>query len=217
MSSDDDQRVPANGDPRDERLRELLEVEPLDDVTRQRLVKGALDATAPPATRRERSRASGWLTAAAAAVVVVALGGGIAALVSRDGDSNGGGASTAADSSESRAEDAAPPSTIDEGELESGRGADDAEPRSAVGPDLGDLGNAPSAGALAGRAERAYVTGETGSVAAPPPSSCVISSADALAYATGSVAGEPATVFVNDDTVAVFDATTCALVTEVAR
>ena len=66
----------SNDDARDERVAGLLAVEPLDDVTRRRLVGRALDAG---------SRRRPWLVAAAAAAALV-IGGG-AWLVARSGGS----------------------------------------------------------------------------------------------------------------------------------
>jgi hypothetical protein len=54
---------------RDERLAGLLEVEPLDDLTRRRLVATALRASAPPARR------TGRLVAAVAAATLLVAGG----------------------------------------------------------------------------------------------------------------------------------------------
>jgi hypothetical protein len=70
---------------RDERLAGLLEVEPLDELTRRRLVSTALRASSPPARRTSR-----LVAAVAAATVVVA--GGIGLLVVND---DGGGVPTA--------------------------------------------------------------------------------------------------------------------------
>jgi hypothetical protein len=57
----------THDDERDERLAGLLAVEPLDDVTRRRLVRTALDAG--------RSHRRAWQAAAAAAAAVVVGGG----------------------------------------------------------------------------------------------------------------------------------------------
>ncbi len=87
-------------DERDEELGSLLEVPPLDDVTRQRLVTHALDDAAP---RRGAPRLSRVLVPVAAALVALVLVGvGVFAVVNRDGNDAG----TAA---RSRAPDAASP------------------------------------------------------------------------------------------------------------
>jgi len=66
---------------RDDRLAGLLEVEPLDDVTRRRLVSTALRASSPPARRTSR------LVAAVAAATLVVAGGIGLLVVSDDGGS----------------------------------------------------------------------------------------------------------------------------------
>lgn len=71
-------------DERDEQLASLLEVPPLDDVTRRRLVTRALDdadARRPPSRRLARL----LVPAAAALVALVLAGVGVFALVNRDG------------------------------------------------------------------------------------------------------------------------------------
>jgi hypothetical protein len=70
---DDDPR-----DERDERVQALLEVQPLDEATRQRLVSTAMDATQPSRTIR-------WVAVAAAVVVVAVIG---FAVLSRSGDTD---------------------------------------------------------------------------------------------------------------------------------
>jgi hypothetical protein len=65
-------------DRRDERVAALLEVPPLDEVTRRRLVSRALDA----APSRSRWRAP--MTVAAAILALIVVAGGVVALVSRD-------------------------------------------------------------------------------------------------------------------------------------
>jgi hypothetical protein len=77
-------------DARDPQVAGWLAVEPLDDVTRHRLVRGALDATRPDttapdlnATRARPSRTWSWIAAAAA--VVVLLVGGLALLTAEGG------------------------------------------------------------------------------------------------------------------------------------
>lgn len=70
--TDDHGTSPASGDERDEELAARLAVTPLDELTRRRLVRGALDASAPaPGPARRRSRAA--LVAAAASIVVAGV------------------------------------------------------------------------------------------------------------------------------------------------
>jgi hypothetical protein len=62
-------------DERDERIAGWLQPEPLDEVTRRRLVAGAMRASEPgPATRASSSHAWRWIAAAAAIVVVLVAG-----------------------------------------------------------------------------------------------------------------------------------------------
>jgi hypothetical protein len=81
---------PDEREQRDESLAARLAVEPLDDVTRTRLVRAAMDAAVPEAppsagrAPRSRSRRR-WLSAAAAVVVVLAVG--IAVLTRHDSGS----------------------------------------------------------------------------------------------------------------------------------
>jgi len=73
----DPQHPTGDADQRDEQVASLLAVEPLDDLTRRRLVDTALRAT----PRRP------WARYAVAAAVVLALaGGGVALLVGQSGD-----------------------------------------------------------------------------------------------------------------------------------
>jgi len=87
----DTPRDPTNEhDERDERLAALLETEPLDEVTRARLVRTAMaaidsgDAAEGGGSRRAGSRLR-WLSAAAAIVVVLAVG--LAVFARNDSDS----------------------------------------------------------------------------------------------------------------------------------
>jgi hypothetical protein len=82
----DDERADQRGDQRDAQVAQWLEVEPLDDVTRRRLVSTALrdsDAGESNGPAR-RSRAWQWLSAAAVLVVVVVVG--LAVLTSGGGN-----------------------------------------------------------------------------------------------------------------------------------
>ena len=73
-------------DLRDDRLAALLAVEPLDDVTRRRLVRTALDGDAPAAGAPASGRRPRAWWAAAAAAVVVAIAAGTVVLASGGGD-----------------------------------------------------------------------------------------------------------------------------------
>ncbi len=111
----DDTR-PADDAERDERLAAFLKVPPLDDVTRKRLVRRALDESGGESQRPgHRSR---LLAVAAAVLAVLVIGGGTALVLRDDGDD-----STVA----SRTEDA--------------RGAAEADSADAPAPTyVGDLG-----------------------------------------------------------------------------
>jgi hypothetical protein len=76
----DDERPDA----RDERVAGWLEVEPLDDVTRRRLVANAVAQSETSATAARSSRVWAWVAAAAAVVVVLVVG--LAVLSSNGGD-----------------------------------------------------------------------------------------------------------------------------------
>jgi hypothetical protein len=75
--ADDDARDERPTGPTPEQVRGLLDVEPLDELTRRRLVTTAVRAAAP-------SRSSRWI--AAAAVVVALVVGGVVALLATGGD-----------------------------------------------------------------------------------------------------------------------------------
>ena len=66
-------------DARDERLAHMLEVEPLDDVSRRRLVRTAIQSSEPATTPRRT-----WRLVAAASLVAVVVAGGVAYLATRD-------------------------------------------------------------------------------------------------------------------------------------
>jgi hypothetical protein len=122
-------------DERDEQLAARLEVPPLDDVTRRRLVTRALDDAGSRPTARRRSRRL-LVPAAAALVVLVLAGAGVLALVNRDG----GDTTTAA---RPTAPDALSPGG---GEPAPG-GSASAESAAGV-RDLGDLGDVSDPGDL---------------------------------------------------------------------
>ena len=129
----------ADDDPRDERLGAWLEVAPLDEVTRRRLVSTAVAAATPD--RRTPSHAARWIAAAAAIVVglVVAL-----ALLTAPGGHDEQRASTPAGtpaSSERSGAAAAPAAGA----------ADSAQPETSAAPpvDVGDFGDLSVAANLA--------------------------------------------------------------------
>src|SRR5262249_38315256 len=71
-------------DQRDERIATWLEAEPLDELTRRRLVAGAMQATAEAPSSAPSRRAWRWI--ATAAVIVVVLVGALAVFTARGGD-----------------------------------------------------------------------------------------------------------------------------------
>ena len=81
----------ADDDARDERLGRLLEVEPLDELARRRLVSTAMRASA---RRKTGSPCSRSRFAAAASVVVIVVAGGIGYLALRGNDSTAPSASS---------------------------------------------------------------------------------------------------------------------------
>jgi hypothetical protein len=84
-----DDLTPDSPDRRDDRLAELLEVPPLDEVTRRRLVASALDGARPVAAPATGTRSRRVLAVAAAAVAVVAVAAGVINAI----DDNGGSGS----------------------------------------------------------------------------------------------------------------------------
>jgi hypothetical protein len=139
MAEDDARDEPPDGS-MPERLEGLLDVEPLDEVTRRRLVTTAVRASAAP----ERSHR--WV-AAAAAVVALAVGGGVA-LVATSGDDTT--APTALDEQRSKA---APPNTTPPA-----AGANAPTSEAATPTDAGDFGDLSDASNRA-RARAALGTG----------------------------------------------------------
>ena len=71
-------------DQRDERIATWLEAEPLDELTRRRLVAGAMQATAEAPSSPPSRRAWRWI--ATAAVIVVVLVGALAIVTAPGGD-----------------------------------------------------------------------------------------------------------------------------------
>jgi hypothetical protein len=192
-------------DDRDEELASLLEVPPLDDVTRERLVTRALDDAGP---RRAAPRMTRLLVPAAVALVALVLVGvGVFVLVNRDG----GNAGTAA---RSRTPEAASPSG-------GGSVPDASSSTEAVtgARDLGELGDVTDAGEL-----RRRVRSQLDEAPAPPrtaPPRCleraVAGSPAPAAYGTGTHRDRPVLVLVlpgtgDRSTLVVLDTSTCQAV-----
>ena len=191
-------------DERDDELASRLEVPPLDDVTRRRLVARALDdagarSAAPRLTRL-------LVPAAAAFVALVLVGVGLFALVNRDGDADIAG--------RARAPEAAAPSE---------RAPASDEPSSAETAagvrDLGELGDVTDAGDLR-RLVRAQLDEPAAAArAAAPPclERAVAGSPAPTAYGTGTRGGEPVLVLVlpstgGRSTLVLLDTGTCRAV-----
>jgi hypothetical protein len=161
-------------DEHDEELASRLEVPPLDDVTRERLVARALDDAG---RRRGAPRLTRLLVPAAAALVALILVGvGVFALVNRSGDN----ADTAA---RSRTPEAASP-------RERGTAPDASSSAEAVTGvrDLGELGDVTDSGKLRRRVRTQLDEVPAASRAAPPPclERAVAGSPAPTAYGTGT-------------------------------
>jgi hypothetical protein len=136
---------------RDERLGGLLGVEPLDEVTRRRLVTTALRASAPPGRSRR------WI-AAAAVVVGLVIGVGVALLATGGDDTGAPTASQQKSATPNTTPPAASPSS--------------SATEAVVPTDAGDFGDLSEAGNLA-RARAALgaapIRGEVGAADAASP------------------------------------------------
>ena len=176
----DPQHPTGDGDHRDEQVASLLAVEPLDDLTRRRLVDIAVRATA----RRPWAR-----YAVAAAVVLGLAGGGVALLVGHSGDHQ----------TATRAPAARPgpvPAPTGPGQLQASAAAPNGLPIN-LG-DFGNLGDATNLARLraantAGRASPAHrATDLAASIAAAR--ACAHPAGPVTAVATGTVRGHAALV-----------------------
>jgi hypothetical protein len=192
----------ADDDARDERIAELLDVEPLDDVTRRRLVGAALRASAPESdrsagTRRLRARTDRWL--AAAAVVAVLVAGGLGYLATRDDDK------TTAPSA-APAEAKTPPSVSTQERADAGSTAADA---AAAPSDAGDFGDLRAAANLArlraalgpAGATRAFAAGRADSLVAElgtRPCASELPDGTVVGLATASLGDRDAIVVATD-------------------
>ena len=159
-------------DVRDEGLAARLAVEPLDDVTRARLVRNAMDASAEAAPTNEPARRSGrsrWLAVAAALVVVLAVG---LAVVLRDDSGSEPTAARAPKTGASQSESASP-NAADSSGLDRTFSTN-----TGIRPlgDLGDVGSNPQL--------RRAVT----AAGADAPSASTLSELDAQATATPAAA-----------------------------
>lgn len=183
-----DDTIPPGNDDRDERIAALLEVPPLDEVTRRRLVRTAVAATSGP-----RSRAALIVSAAAALVVGVVVG---TAVVTRPDDVTETAVRPKADASTSL--EAPPQRAGSPGEDEAG------SPAMAPAPatDLGDLGSVSSIEELRDKVAQARERSPVLESSATP---CAAQPPDAFGLVVvagvgfGVVGAEPATVLVGTD------------------
>ncbi len=136
----------ADDDTRDEHLGRLLEVEPLDELARRRLVTTAMRASAPPARSRFAGQARSRLVAVAAVAAVVVVGG-LSYLAFRGNDSTAPSATSALTTSPATADSSVTALPKSQSEA-SGSAADRTEtaaPSAAAGTaqprDLGDFGD----------------------------------------------------------------------------
>jgi hypothetical protein len=195
-------------DARDEELAARLAVPPLDELTRRRLVRDALDAAHAAEPRRNRRRHAPWW-AAAAAVVVVAVA--ATALALRSGSGSGDRTTAAAPKTE--------PARSPSPRAQSGSGSTTPSPdqRLAVptpveasGASLGDLGEVADRATLRERvaaaepsfsSDKAFGNAGQSSSAAPVAIPCATALAAGqpqlgpiLASGTATFHGAPATV-----------------------
>lgn len=122
----------------DPRLAAQLVVEPLDDVTRRRLVRNALDGTDSAPSEHRRARRSARMLVAAAAIAIVFLGGGaLVAVLDSDGSTPAAAPTPAHTPVEERSATAAPAHPEAQNRLDAG----DAFAKAPSPVDLGAVGN----------------------------------------------------------------------------
>ena len=208
---------PEPPDARDPRTAARLAVEPLDEVTRARLVRSALaaadvpneagagdpdrsdesDGTAGSQPNRSPRRTARFLAVAAALAVVLVIG--LAVLVPRSSHDT---TPTAADAPAAKAAPEVTPGAAQSPSSDSSGTSPAARPLTALGP-LGDLGDVSTPARLRAAVSAALATPVPGPTV-PPGTRLLCALAAAIgdgtpAYvATGSVAGAPATVIVLD-------------------
>jgi hypothetical protein len=180
-------------DPRDPRTAEWLEVEPLDELTRARLVRTALTRsadTAHPVSRRSRRTLTAALAVAAALLVVVV--GGVALLRPGSGEDSSPTAARAPSAPSAKGATPSAPSRAGDSSAMAEADAVPAPLRS-----LGPLGDVSSPARLRAAASRSLAAPATATVV---PSECAVAAGRALgtpiAAGTASVDGQAATVVV---------------------
>jgi hypothetical protein len=192
-------------DERDDEFASLLEVPPLDDGTRERLVTRALDDAGPRRGARRPTRL--LVPAAAALVALVLVGVGVFVLVNRDEDNDG----TAARSR--------PPAAATPGERGSAPDASSSAEAVTGVRDLGELGDVTDSGELRRRVRAQLDEAPASSRAAPPRclERAVAGSPAPTAYGTGTHRDRPVLVLVipatgDRSTLVVLDTRTCQAV-----
>lgn len=196
MSDDTTPQDPPEPDGRDERVAALLEVPPLDEVTRRRLVRTAVAAASGP-----RSRLGLAIPVAAALVIGAVVG---TVVVTRPDDSTTTAAGPKVSTSlEAPAQRAGEPETNDSG-------GDPAIAPGAAAPfvllgDLGDVGTEKRLRAAVRSAPDRAFEGSASSTPSAAPPACTATAADQLGLVvvasagTGTVGGAPVTVIVGTD------------------
>jgi hypothetical protein len=196
----------VNQDARDERIAEALAVPPLDDVTRRRLVRAALDAVPAKADEADEAQPSrerlSWVPLVAAAVVILLVVVGVLAL--------GGGGDDSTDTA-ARKNGASATSSVDAPLGSADAVAPAAGPGASSGTvsvaDLGDLGDLSSSAAR--RQARTAIAGSTTGYAAGidrvqellgevagAPCAGTLRSAEIVGVGSATVDGHPAVVAV---------------------
>lgn len=199
-------------DPRDDELAAQLHVEPLDDVTRRRLVHRALAESAPddaaaPSSRGDRSLLT-RLVAAAAVFFVLAVGV-VALLTTSDNREGSLEAGRDLDRSSSALPQAGSGSVADQGASVAAEGAasadanaSDASSKTAPATILGDVGDLSTAAArrrLLAMIDAAPLATATAAASGPTLDGCEVGGTpSAVVYATGTVDGRNAFVVVNE-------------------
>ena len=181
-------------DARDPNLASRLRVEPLDEVTRARLIRTAVQAAADDTLQDQRARRTFAarvlaVAAAVAAVVVVSV-----VLLTRGSDEPRPAALAPSNSASEKAtaESASPTSALRDSALASGTAGDAFanQPLTALGP-LGEIAKPSVLRDAIAHAERAGTT--------TPPTCATTAATSAgtpVAAGTGTVDGEPATVII---------------------
>jgi hypothetical protein len=196
----------ADDDARDERLAAWLEPEPLDDVTRRRLVSTAMrESEAAESAPRRSSRAMRWMAAAAAIVVVLV---GALALVTAQGGNDEHKAATPARTPASESRTAGGAGALADSAAPKAQASGGAAPTE-VG-DFGDLDRAANLARLRRALEAAgtgtgssFATGSTQSEAAATALSALpcrgsLPAGTTLAVGTGTLDGRAAVVVLTD-------------------